>query len=171
MLIKAKKFPFSPEELRELLDYNPETGVFIRKVQTSNRIKVGEEAGNKHHTGYRMIRFKGGRYLAHRLAWYYVYGVEPKEYLDHINGTRDDNRISNLREATWAENQRNRGKQISNTSAYKGVSFHKRDKKFCARCCADGKRHHLGYYDTAEAAHEAYKTFATKHHGDFANIN
>ena len=167
-MTKPNKFPFSPEELRELLDYDPEAGKLTWKVQTSSRALAGEEAGSLESRGYRQIRIRGVRYPAHRLAWYYIYGVEPKEYLDHINGERDNNRLENLREATHAQNLRNRGKLPNNTSGFKGVHWDRRDKKFVAKCRVNGKRHHLGYHDTAEAAHEAYKAFATKEHGAFA---
>ena len=88
----------------------------------------------------------------------------------HINGLKDDNRIENLREATNAENMRNRGKQTNNTSGLKGISFHKRDKKFYAVCRVNGKLHFLGYYPTAEEAHAVYVAFATEHHGEFARV-
>ena len=171
MPIKAKRFLFTPEELRELLDYDTESGVFTRKVQTSPKALVGDVAGGLNNGGYRQIRVKGVQYMAHRLAWYYIYGVDPKEQIDHINGLTDDNRIDNLREATHAENMRNQGKQVSNTSGYKGVCWNKEKKKFQAQCWANGKNHNLGLYPTPEEAHAVYVAFATKEHGAFANIN
>jgi hypothetical protein len=171
MPIKINKFPFSPEELREVLDYNNETGKFTWTSSHYRPDLMDKEAGCLNSSGYRYIRLKGVRYPAHRLAWYYIYGVEPKEQIDHINGAKDDNRISNLREATWVENMRNIGKRSNNTSGFKGVSLKKSTKKFVAQCSVNGKSQHLGFFPTAEAAHAAYVAFATKEHGDFANIN
>ena len=156
------------EELRAMLDYDPETGAFTWKVKVRAQTVVGEEAGYLNNRGYRTIMIKGVQYLSHRLAWYYVYGVEPKEYLDHVNSVRYDNRIDNLREATNTENMRNQGKKPNNTSGFKGVHWNKGSQKFCARCWTGGKRHHLGYYDTSEEAHAAYVAFAKEHHGNFA---
>jgi hypothetical protein len=171
MPVKPNKIHISVEELQEILDYCPETGLFTWKVKTGPRAVLGKEAGGPHNSGYRQIMIKGVKYLSHRLAWYYIYGVEPREYLDHKNGVRDDNRLSNLREATWAENQRNQGKRSGNKSGYKGVFWNKETKKFRTQCKVNGKKHHLGYHDTAERAHAAYVAFATKEHGAFANTN
>lgn len=168
MPVKPNKIPFTPEELRELLDYDPETGIFTWKVKVRSQTVIGEEAGGLSGKGYGRIQIKGVRYYTHRLAWYYHYGVEPKEQIDHVNGVKGDNRLSNLREATNAENNRNQGKQSNNTSGFKGVSLKKSTKKFVAECWVNGKKHFLGSYDTAELAHEAYKAFAKEHHGDFA---
>jgi len=170
MSIKIKPIPFTAEELRTLLDYCPENGKLTWKVKASSNTIIGKEAGYLNNQGYRQIGIKGVDYLAHRLVWLHHYGSEPSNFLDHINNVRNDNRIENLRKASNAENCRNRGKDTDNTSGYKGVSFHKQAKKFRAYCKANGKNHHLGLYDTAEAAHEAYVAFATKAHGDFARV-
>jgi hypothetical protein len=168
MPTKINKFPFTTEELRELLDYDPETGLFTWKVQTGSRALVGDVAGGLNSESYRQIMIKGVYYKAHRLAWYYHYGVEPREQIDHINGVRGDNRISNLREATHQENRRNSSKRSDNTSGYKGVYWSTASQKFRAECRVNGKKHSLGYHDTAEEAHEAYAAFTKEHHGDFA---
>jgi hypothetical protein len=168
-MTKPNKFPFTAEELRELLDYNSETGIFTWKVQRGSRALVGKEAGCLDTVnGYRSVGIKGVLYSAHRLAWFYVYGIEPKEFLDHINGIKDDNRLSNLREATAVENQWNQGRRSSNTSGYKGVYWNREKQKFMARCQVNGKDNYLGLFPTAEAAHAAYVAFAKEHHGDFA---
>ena len=85
--------------LRELLQYDPETGVFTRLVKTSNGIKVGDVAGTADARGYILIRVDGWLHLAHRLAWLHMTCEWPKGMIDHINGVRDDNRWSNLRRA------------------------------------------------------------------------
>ncbi|KWN80831.1 hypothetical protein WM24_23635 [Burkholderia ubonensis] len=91
-----------------------------------------------------------------------------KRVVDHINGNRSDNRKSNLRICTNAENQRNRGKNKNNTSGFKGVTFHKFSRLWKAMIKVDGKDIFLGYYRTPEEAHEAYCSGAEKYHGRFA---
>lgn len=94
------------EELKELLQYDEETGRFTYLVSTSARAQQGKEAGSDNH-GYIMITIRGKRYMAHRLAWLYVNGDMPNGEIDHINGIRGDNRICNLRVVSKIENQRN----------------------------------------------------------------
>lgn len=93
----------------------------------------------------------------------------PTEYVDHINGNGLDNRRENLRLATKATNGANRGKPATNTSGYKGVSWHKRDETWQAFISVNGKRIHLGCFDTPELANEAVIKAREKYHGEFAN--
>lgn len=162
----TKKLP-ALESLNDLLSYDPETGVFRWKKSTSNRVKVGDIAGTAQNQGYRVIKIDGSKYLAHRLAWKMHYGNDPKDYIDHINGIKNDNRIQNLRECTHAENLRNRGKNKNNKSGYKGVYLI--GSKYKAQIGLIGKITYLGLYDTAEEAHKAYKKAAKYYHGYFYN--
>lgn len=112
----------SQQALKDVLHYDPLTGVFTWKVSTAPRMHVGDPAGYvKRQTGYSTIRVLGGRYAAHRLAFLYMSGVTPKADVDHINGNRSDNRWDNLREVTRVENTRNRKIPSSNTSGVIGV--------------------------------------------------
>ena len=154
------------EELREQLDYDPETGVFTRRVTMSNRIKIGDVAGSLSDEGYLKFRVNNKRYFAHRLAWLYVHGVWPCAQIDHINGDRDDNRIANLREATCVENSRNSKKRRGGRCRLKGVYIQKH--RFGAQIRVQGKNIYLGYYDTEEEAHAAYVAAAEKEFGAFA---
>ena len=121
------------KELKELLHYDPGTGVFVWKnIITANQKKNGDVAGGYDDKGYIKIRINYKHYLAHRLAWLYVYGEWPSKHLDHINRNPSDNRISNLREATHLENNKNASKRKDNTSGYKGVNWHARNKKWIA---------------------------------------
>ena len=120
------------ERLKELLHYDPETGVFTWKVQTSNRVHVGDAAGATEPNGYRRIRVDSGNYRAHRLAWLYVHGKFPEGKLDHHDRDKRNNRISNLRPATDSQNGLNKGLQTNNTSGYVGVSWDKQRQKWAA---------------------------------------
>jgi hypothetical protein len=94
------------ERLRELFTYDPETGVFSWRARTSNRIKIGDAAGSRDH-GCICIVVHGNRYYAHRLAWLYMHGEWPAKQIDHLNGDRCDNRITNLCEASNNESLQN----------------------------------------------------------------
>lgn len=140
------------EELRQRLDYNPETGIFTWKKlpATTSAARIGGEAGCLWNTGYRMIVMKPKRYLAHRLAWLYVYGKWPDKDLDHINRNPSDNRIANLREATTRENQLN---TTPGKSGVKGVAWNTRCQKWSAQLWVKGRRVFLGLYtNVADAA-------------------
>ena len=109
--------------LTELLDYDSVTGIWKWKVSTTKSIKIGDTAGCKSQgtKGYVWIRADKKLYRAHRLAWFYMTKEWPSHQIDHINGIRDDNRWSNLRQATHSENQHNRTVNKNNTSGYNGV--------------------------------------------------
>ena len=144
------------ERVRELLSYDPDTGVFRWILPQATWIEVGDIAGSIHkHTGYRYIGIAGKKYKAHRLAWLYVHGVWPAKQLDHRYGIRDDNRIAELREATNAENAQNRPAPSRNTSGHIGVSWHKIDKKWRAYIHVNRTQIPLGNFDSIEIAVEA----------------
>ncbi len=159
------------DELLEALDYAPETGVFRWRARSSNlsRVVVGSVAGSRDSHGYWRIRIGGCSFQAHRLAWFCVHGRWPPE-IDHVNGVRDDNRLTNLREVTHSQNLFNRGKQKNNRSGYKGVRYHKGDRVFRAEIKCRGIYKHLGSFRSAEEAHAAYCLAAEALHGDFARF-
>jgi hypothetical protein len=145
------------ERLHELLSYNPDTGIFTNLTQRKGSSKKGTVAGSKHSSGYIHITIDSKKYRAHRLAWLYVHGNFPEKYLDHINEIKDDNRLVNLRLATKQENGHNMSSpHIDNTSGFIGVSWYKKAKKWVARIAINGRQKHLGVFDTAEQASEAY---------------
>lgn len=154
--------------LQEILHYNPDTGAF-KWAKTRKRVRIGDTAGHIHARGYIHICILSRRYMAHRLAWFYVHGKWPQDEIDHINGVRDDNRIANLREANHVDNQRNRPIPKNNTSGIKGVWWDKKTNKWCAAVRVNGKRRYIGYFtDIAEAEQETIK-FREQYHGEFAN--
>ncbi|MCI0558762.1 MAG: HNH endonuclease [Nitrososphaera sp.] len=155
------------ERLRELLDYNPETGEFVWRV-SRGRTAAGAKAGTLKPDGYIYIGVDCRDYLAHRLAFLHTTSLWPREDVDHINMGRADNRWNNLREATRSENKANMRPPADNTSGFKGVSRHKRTGKWQAKIQSRGKYLFLGRFDTAEAAHEVYLAAAKHYFGEFA---
>ncbi len=158
------------ERLRKLLHYNTETGVFTRRVFTSSRANIGDVAGSPEATGHRRIRVDVTRYLEHRLAWLYVTGSWPNAEIDHIDGNGGNNIFSNLREATRAENSRNRRKGINNTSTYKGVYWDGKKRKWRATIYLNKKHIHIGHFDRSIDAFLAYSFKALALHSEFARI-
>lgn len=106
--------------------------------------------------------------MAHRLAWLYVYGEWPDAEIDHINGNTGDNRISNLRPATRAQNGANRGRQTNNASGVKGVCWHAQSGKWRAMIRISGKSRHLGLFNDIGAAAAAYARATVNRNGEFA---
>lgn len=154
--VKIKKEELTQDDLKARLNYDPDTGEFTWLVIKGNINKEGR-AGTLGPDGYLQIKVNWRSYKAHRLAWLYIHGEFPEQYIDHINGDRTDNRISNLRQASMAENHQNRAINKSNTSGFIGVIFRKDMNKYQARIKVDRKEKYLGLYDTAELAFEAYK--------------
>jgi hypothetical protein len=154
-------------ELKELLNYNPDTGVFTWNVSKPGR-SFGSIAGTRHVNGYTHIQLNKKIYKAHRLAWLYVHGYFP-ECIDHINNDRDDNRIENLREATVTQNNHNSKLSKNNTSGIKGVSWHKKSMKWCATIGVYGKTIYLGLFDNLELAELVITEARNKYHGEFVN--
>ena len=160
----------SQDQLKEVLFYSPDTGLFIRRKQgRGTRCKIGDVAGSTQVTGYVAIQVLSIMYRAHRLAWLYVYGEWPQDQIDHVNGIRDDNRICNLRQATNSENKMNTKIMKNNTSGYKGVHWCKTKNKWQAKITVNKKYISLGQFDNAESAGAAYQDAADKYHQEFAN--
>ncbi|AUX94248.1 HNH endonuclease [Mixta gaviniae] len=156
------------EYLIDNLYYNKETGLFTW-VKPRKRITVGSYAGCQNLAGYITICLDKKIYRAHRLAWFFINGSWPDGEIDHINGIKTDNRISNLRQATRSENQRNQNAPKTNTSGIKGVSWDKKHKRWHAQCMVDKKLYNIGRYKDKADAEIAVRLFRTRHHRDFAN--
>jgi hypothetical protein len=145
------------EKLREVISYNPESGVFVWRVSSSNRRPAGSVAGCVFSTtGYRLIRIENKIFPAARLAWAIMTGEFPLGVVDHINGERADDRWCNLRIASISQNAANAKKHKDNFSGFKGVEFHKQTAKWRARICIHGRKISLGLFNNKEEAHEAY---------------
>jgi len=156
------------ELLKELLNYDPDTGIFTWKVfRGGGSPKVGEIAGSPVTDGYIKIKLAGKLRAAHHLAWLYMTGELPVE-LDHIDRNPANNRWENLRKATSHQNAHNKGKYKNNTTGYKGV-FAAPSGAWHARIRVEGRLKFLGTFSTPELAHKAYCAAADKLHGEFAN--
>jgi hypothetical protein len=138
--------------LRSLLSYDQDTGDFHRVVSRNPRHPVGAVAGTQHSRGYIVIGLDGMNYKAHRLAWLHVHGEWPTGEIDHINGNKTDNRITNLRIVSRSENMVNRFRARSdNRLGVLGVT------QIGGRFIARFKNRYLGMFATPEAAHGAYQ--------------
>lgn len=153
------------ERLNDLLTYAPETGIFRWRVKRSAGVKAGDVAGGVNGCGYVQISIDGKLYTAHRLALMTVSGEWPSEpEIDHRNGDRTDNRISNLRPGTKSDNQQNiRAAKSNSKTGLLGVSTVPRG--FVANINVDGAKRYLGFFQTPEAAHGAYLTAKRQLHG------
>lgn len=156
------------ERLRELLDYDPETGELTWRVRRGGSVVAGSKAGGLQSNGYVYISIDGRDYLAHRLAWFYTTGLRLKNGVDHINLIKTDNRFENLREATQSQNCANTRRPANNTSGLKGACFDKRRCKWRAVLMVKRKYLHLGYFPSSEDAHDVYMNAARTHFGEFA---
>lgn len=174
----------TPEILRQLLRYEPETGRLFWLPRPREMFKNQQSYGawNTRYAGKEAFTAIGSHgyltgavndkmYTAHRVIWVIVYGEWPENQIDHANAIRTDNRISNLRVATDQENNRNRGLNSANSSGFKGVSWHAKTKKWRSDIRdSNGKRLYLGIFSTPESAHAAYCEAAKRYHGEFARF-
>ena len=157
----------TPQELRTLFDYNPYTGEFSWRVTRGTRTKIGDKAGCVGNRGYYTLCYKRRPITAHRAAWAIVYGAWPRDELDHINGDKEDNRISNLRECSRLQNEYNKGPSPQNRLGIRGVKASSHGKYY-AQIRIEGRLTHLGTFETAEEAEAAYKQAAERVCGSFA---
>lgn len=184
MIAMAVDFPYlppiTPEYIKTILDYNPDTGIFIWKENPTyppewNTKYANKRAGCARPIGngvlYRFIGIRKKQYFEQVLAWAYMTGAWPVLTIDHKNKDQLDNKWDNLRLATRSQNQMNRGLQSNNTSGYKGVVWHKIIKKWVARIKIDNKTKHLGCFTSPEEAFVAYCEAAKVLHGEFASLD
>lgn len=154
---KPKRDPVDFPALSREVSYCPVTGVFTRLKDKRGGAKAGSACQARHSRGYTVVNAGGNAYLAHRLAWFFVYGEWPSKHIDHINGDRADNRISNLRDVSQQTNVHNQTKpQSHNTSGLLGVSLHKPTGRWRASIKVNGKNRHLGMFDDKQEASKAY---------------
>lgn len=160
-----RKGALSTEYLKSILHYDQETGLFTWLIAKGRRIKTGDIAGMKNEDNYIVIKIDEIKYLAHRLAWFYMTGEWPKNEIDHKNGITDNNKWMNLREAKHVQNAKNRKLNINSSTGLKGV--HKRGEKYRSKISFNGKQICLGTFDTKEEASMAYAKASEFYFGKF----
>lgn len=155
--------------LKELLTYDPATGVFRWSETPRKGVRAGHVAGNITRDGKGVrIRIDRISYKAHRLAWLYVHGDWPSGEIDHAKGTPYDNRFTNLRDASHTQNMGNAKRRQDNSSGFKGVA---RSAAKQERWRAHLRGKYLGSFDTREDAHAAYAEAAGDFYGEFARLS
>lgn len=181
----AKKTLPSPEVLRQLLRYEPETGKLFHTTRTpdffpdtprrANAMSIwntrfgGKEAftcTDAH--GYKIGNMLGVGLKAHRVIWAMVHGEWPEHDIDHINGVRDDNRLKNLRHATRAQNLAN-SRKLPTPHGYRGIRPH--GQKWLAIISVNNRPRHVGVFATKEEAARAWDAAARHYRGEFAATN
>lgn len=145
----------SLNRVRELLEYDLDSGEFTWKVARKRLATIGSRAGSTNGSGYRQISLDGKVYLAHRLAWFISFEEWPT-IIDHVNRNRSDNRLDNLREVTQSLNIHNSADRPSK-SGFRNAR--KVGNKYQSEIKINGKSIHLGMFNTAEEASNAAKAY------------
>lgn len=159
--------------VRSVLNYDSETGILSWRERPEyprkwNTRYAGKVAGIIQPSGYVYIQVRGRvAYSGHRIAWLHFFGENPAAAIDHINGIRSDNRITNLRQASNSDNCCNKAKQRNNKSGFVGVHFDAQHRMWRATINKDGFRHDVGFFADPEIAATARSNFLESIHGKF----
>lgn len=158
----------SVERLKELLHYDPLTGLFTRLITVSHNAKTGMVCSAMDSNGYIVIKIDGKRYYGHRLAVLYMKGEWPKHLVDHKPpGVKSDNRWENIREATYSQNAQNRGPDRDNKLGAKGIT-----RSPCGHYRVhiryEGETLQMGTFKTLRGAKVAHAFITEELHGEFA---
>lgn len=163
-----RPYHITPEYLSSVFKYDPETGDLSWRDAHTNRVKAGDVIRAKIGNGYYAVQLDCHRMRVHNVVWAMHYGKFPEGVIDHINGIKTDNRISNLRDVTHSQNAYNVGKQKNNTTGVKGVS--RNGSGFKAEISAEKKSHYLGTFSSLDQAAQAYANAAKILHGKHRSI-
>ncbi|BBT40928.1 HNH endonuclease signature motif containing protein [Pseudomonas putida] len=164
---RAPSLLIGQDELKERLEYDPETGLFFWKISTT-RVTAGDQAGRLNSNGYLQVWILSKRYVLHRLAFLFMEGAHPPEEVDHIDGCRTNNKWDNLRHVSGAENSRNLKRHPRNRSGTPGVRYNKKTGDWDASIQAKGKTIYLGSYSLKFDAKQA-RLAAEKKYGYHEN--
>ena len=166
--LKEKERALTAEKLREILEYDPDTGKFTWKVSVGGRSSMGKVAGRYHSTGrYREIRIFERTYRAHRLAFLWMTGAWPEKQVDHIDGNGLNNSWSNLRDVSPSQNNYNAKLNYKNTTGCPGVR--KNRSRWEVRIRVENKRYYLGTYRDLDEAIRVAIAFREKYHGEYSS--
>lgn len=158
----------SHQRLLELLSYDPETGIFVWLKTNTNIVPAGTTASiGLNADGYRFLKIDKKSYSQGRLAWFYVHGKWPIGVIDHMNGVRSDNRLSNLRDVSISYNTHN-SKKVHRNNKLGILGVNKRPTgRYQASITVGKKKKFLGTFETAHEAGEAYLKAKAELHGGF----
>lgn len=175
VMTKAKPLP-PLEELNKRFVYDASTGIVTWKISPSKRVKAGQQAGTISKSGYLKISItinsKFCVFAAHRLIWYMMTGADPSDHqIDHVDNDPLNNKFSNLRLATNAQNNRNRGVTSRSKSGLKGAYWSAKHKKWRSAISLNKREIYLGWFAAPELAHAAYCKAALELHGEFARTS
>lgn len=158
-------------DMLNYVDVDIVNGIVRWKVDRQPRIKAGDVSGNlkSGNSGYWEIKFKGKTYKRHRIVYWYATGNLPEHpmIIDHVKGVSFGDGIDNLQQATRKQNNQKSKFRSGNSSGFRGVSFHKHTGKWVAQCSIDGKRIHLGLFDSPEDASVVYENKCVELKGNF----
>lgn len=163
-----KVLPLNHEEAKELLHYDPISGLITWAIDKGCKMRKGSVAGTVDKNGHRVISVDYERIMAHRLAWFLHYGSWPEGELDHINRIGDDNRIANLRNATRTQQRMNASVSTINTSGATGVYKEKRTGKWYVQIKIGKTRINLGTFSSKQEAIDARREAELQHFVEFA---
>lgn len=158
--------------LRETFTYDPLKGDLRWKIVNPfyKKARPGDIAGSISSQGYWMVRVAGCYYLAHRIIWKMVTGIEPEDQIDHIDNDRLNNRWDNFRQATNGQNRHNTKLAKNNKSGVKGVCWEPSHKAWKVYISVDGKQRRLGRYKSIDEAKRVRLAAAERLHGDFMRV-
>lgn len=144
----------TPEQVRDVFEYDPDTGKVRWKINPGGRAYAGAIAGTSDDEGYIVVRYRGRGYKAHRVAWVLAHGEWPRGVIDHVNGCKWDNRIENLRDVDHFINAQNCAQPNRNgRSGLRWVSWFSQYQKWKASFFFRKKHYFVGYFDDPMEAH------------------
>jgi hypothetical protein len=183
--MQHKRYDISIEDLRQLISYNPEVGILNWLPRPLQFCKCEREQKRwnsrcankvtkvtKDELGYLRFKLFDVVYKAHRVCWALHYGawLDQNLFIDHINNDPSDNRISNLRAVTMAQNNMNQRKLKKQTSSLKGVFWSNKDMAWRSRLIHDGKAYELGLFLDEQLAHQSYCNLAKELRGEYFKV-
>jgi hypothetical protein len=153
------------DHLREIIHYDPETGVFTWRIRPSQRTFAGDVTGVAvRKDGYCSVKIGRQSYKAHRLAWLYMTGEWPEHEVDHRDRNRANNVWRNLRAATKKQNQENRTPRRDSSSGVTGVLWSNRDQAWRATIVIEGRKRHIGTRKVLSEAVALRAAASRQHH-------